>query len=49
VAALAGGDARRLLAAVLERVEAEVRQPGHIVARCVYAEDAALIARTVAV
>ena len=49
VAALAGGDPGRLLAAVLERVEAEVGEAGDVVAGCVYAEDAALVARSIAV
>ena len=47
--ALAGGDARRLLAAVLERVEAEVGQARDVVSRRADAEDAALIARAIAV
>ena len=45
VAALAGGDPGRLLAAVLERVEAEVGEAGDVVPGCVYAEDAAFVAR----
>ena len=49
VAALAGGDPGRLLAAVLERVEAEVGETGDVVPGCVYAEDAALVARPIAV
>ena len=49
VAALAGGDPGRLLAAVLQRVEAEVGEAGDVVAGCVYAEDAALVTRPVAV
>ena len=49
VAALAGGDPGRLLAAVLERVEGEVGEPGDVVARRVHAEHAALVARAVAV
>src|SRR5262249_8313592 len=49
VAALAGGDPGRLLAAVLECVEAEVGQPGDVMAGRVYAEDAALVARSIAV
>ena len=49
VAALAGGDPGRLLAAVLERVEREVGEPGDVVARRVHAEHAALVARSVAV
>ena len=35
-----GGDARRLLAAVLQRVEAEVGQLGDFLARCPHTEDA---------
>ena len=49
VAALAGGDPGRLLAAVLERVEAEVGEAGDVVAGRVYAEDPALVARSIAV
>ena len=49
VAALAGGDPGRLLAAVLERVEREVGEPGDVVAGRVHAEDAALVARAVAI
>ena len=49
VPALAGRDPRRLLAAVLERVQGEVREPGDVVPRRVDAEDAALVARAVAV
>ena len=48
VAALRGGDAGGLLAAVLERVEREVREAGDFAARRDYAEDAALIARSIA-
>ena len=47
--ALAGGDARRLLAAVLERVEAEVGQARDVVSGRVDAEHAAFIAGSVAV
>ena len=47
-AVLRGGDAGRLLPAVLERVEREVRQPGDVVPGRVDAEDAALVARSVA-
>jgi hypothetical protein len=47
--ALAGGDARGLLAAVLKRVEGEIGQAGDIVSGRVYAEDAALIAWPIAV
>jgi hypothetical protein len=49
VAALAGGDARRLLAAVLERVEPEVGEASDVVSGREHAEDAALIAGTLAV
>ena len=49
VAALAGGDPGRLLAAVLQRVEAEVGEAGDVVAGCVYAEDATLVVRSIAV
>ena len=49
VTALAGGDPRRLLTAVLERVEAEVGEPGDVVPGRVHAEHPALIARAVAV
>ncbi len=49
VAALAGGDAGRLLAAVLERVEAEVGEAGDVVGRRVDAEDPAFVARSVAI
>jgi hypothetical protein len=48
VAALRGGDARRLLPAVLEGVQGEVGQPGDVVAGGVDAEDPALVARSVA-
>ena len=47
VAALGRGDARRLLAAVLQRVEGEVGEPGDIRAWSVDAEHAALVARSV--
>src|SRR5215469_8924339 len=47
--ALAGGDPGRLLAAVLQRVEAEVGQAGDVVPRCVYAEDAAFLPRPLAI
>jgi hypothetical protein len=40
-AVLRHGDPRRLLAAVLQRVQAEVRQPRDITAGCPYSEDAA--------
>ena len=49
VAALAGGDPGRLLAAVLERVEREVGEAGDVVAGRVDAEHPALVARAVAV
>ena len=47
VAALAGRDAGRFLAAVLEREEREVGEPGDVVLGRVDAEDAALVARAV--
>ncbi len=47
--ALAGGDPGRFLAAVLERVEREVGEPGDLAAGRVDAEDPALVARAVAV
>ena len=47
--AVGGRDAGRLLAAVLERVEREVRQPGDVVAGRVYPEDPAFVARAVTV
>jgi hypothetical protein len=47
VAVLRRRDARRLLAAVLERVEREVRETGDIVPGGADAEDAALVARPV--
>ena len=40
-ALLGDGDACRLLAAVLEREEAEVREPRDVALGCVHAEDAA--------
>ena len=43
------GDAGGLLAAVLERVQREVGEPGDVRLRRVDAEDAALVARSVAV
>ena len=49
VAALGDGDAGRLLTAVLERVEREVGVPGDLATGRDYAEDTALIARTIAV
>src|SRR6185436_7468054 len=49
VAAVVGrGDAGRLLAPVLERVQGEIREAGHVVLGPVDPEDAALVARTVA-
>ena len=48
VAALGGGDAGRLLAAVLERVEREVGETGDFPAGRDYAEHPALIARSIA-
>ena len=47
VAALGDGDARRLLAAVLERVEREVGEPRDLALGRDYAEHAALVARPV--
>jgi hypothetical protein len=49
VAALAGGDAGRLLSAVLERIEPEVGETCDVAAGRVYAEDPALIARAIAI
>ena len=49
VAALAGRDPGRLLAAVLQRVEAEVGEAGDVVAGRVYAKHPAFLARAVAV
>ena len=49
VTALARGDPGRLLAAVLERVEREVGELRDLRAGRVHAEDAALVARTIAV
>jgi hypothetical protein len=49
VAALAGGDPGRLLAAVLQRVEAEVGEARDVVPGCVYAKHPALVAGAVAV
>src|SRR5204862_228761 len=49
VAALAAGNPGRLLAAMLECVEREVRKPRHIAARRVYAEHPALIVRAIAI
>ena len=43
-----GGDPGRLLAAVLEREQREVREPGDVVSGRVDPEDAALVARSVA-
>ena len=48
VAALGGGDAGGLLAAVLERVEREVGEARDVVPRGAYTEDAALVARSIA-
>ena len=47
--ALAGRDPRRLLAAMLQREEAEVAEPRDVATRRVNAEDAAFVARSVAV
>ena len=49
VPALAGRDPGRLLAAVLERVEAEVGEAGDVAAGRVHAEDPALVARAIAI
>ena len=49
VAALRRGDARRLLPAVLERVEREVREARDLTTGGDYAEDAALVARAITV
>src|SRR5205814_10154439 len=46
VAVLRRGDARRLLAPVLERIEGEVGEAGDVRFRRVYAEDAALVERS---
>ena len=43
------GDARRLLPAVLERVQREVGEAGDVVLGRVDPEDAALVARSVAI
>ena len=45
MSALAGGDTRRLLTAVLERVEAEIGKPRDVVRGCVYAKHPAFITR----
>ena len=47
-AARRGRDPGRLLAAVLERVQREVREARDVVSRRVDAEDTALVARSVA-
>ena len=47
LAGVARGDARRLLAAVLEGEEREVGEPRDVGLRRVDAEDAALVARSV--
>jgi hypothetical protein len=47
VAALRGRDPRRLLAAMLERVQREVGEPGDLAPRGADPEDAALVARPV--
>ena len=49
VAVLRRGDARRLLATVLERVEREVREARDLATGCDDAEDSALIARAITV
>ena len=43
------GDSRGLLAAVLKRVQSEVRQPGDVVIGRIDAEDAAFVTRALAV
>ena len=48
LAAVDGRDPGRLLPAVLERVQREVREPGDVGFRRVDAEDAALVARALA-
>ena len=45
--AVGGRDPRRLLAAVLKRVEAEVGEVGDVLPRAVDAEDAALLVEAV--
>ena len=45
---IGGGDARRLLAAVLERVEREEGQARHLVTGSVDPENAAFVARAIA-
>ncbi len=49
VASLTGRDPGRLLAAVLQRIEAEVGESGDVVPWREHAKDAALIARSIAV
>ena len=49
VAVVAGGDSRRLLPAVLKRVEGKVGEPGDLTLGREYAEDATLVARPVPV
>ncbi len=49
VAALAGGDAGRLLTAMLERVQAEVGQARNVVSGCEDSEDATFVSRSIAV
>src|SRR5690606_31373394 len=49
VAALAGGDAGRLLAAVLQRVQGEVGELRDLAARRVHAEHPTLVAGAVAI
>jgi hypothetical protein len=46
---LTAGDPGRSLAAVLKRVQPEVREPSDVAAGCVYAEDPAFIARAIAI
>lgn len=45
--AVGDGDARRLLATVLQRVQTVVGELGHILARSPHTEDTALLARLV--
>jgi hypothetical protein len=49
VAVVGDGDARRLLPAVLQRVEREVAESGYLGIRCVHTEHTALVARSVAI
>jgi hypothetical protein len=49
VAPLTGGDAGRLLPAVLERIKTEVGEARDVAAGCIHAEHPALIARAIAI